>query len=113
MKVTLCGGNKIHMPESGCGDCEHLEYLINKLREDFDEFVAGALTEDEIVALTPIECPQPEEDETTAVVCEAEVCLAVVCNNGGGGSSGETAMDTAPQIRQIIPKLAFAYEREV
>lgn len=38
-KPTLCGKNRITIPESGCSDCDQLEYQIQQLREEIENWI--------------------------------------------------------------------------
>lgn len=59
---TICGRNRINMPTSGCGSCD-------------------ALTEEEIIALTPIECYEAPCSDSR--VCYGQTCCMIVGCNGG------------------------------
>lgn len=106
-KPTLCGSNRINIPESGCGDCEHLEYLIEQIQEWIENFeeegydalankptingvtVEGDKTSEEylitpisvadIIELTPMECYEPPCQDSRACFGEA-CCMIVACN---------------------------------
>lgn len=87
-KPTMCGNNRLHVPESGCGDCAELEYRIKQI----EDWINNPLTAADIEELTPIECFEPPgSDSRTCVgtacqmivgcdedisvrVCEAKVC---------------------------------------
>lgn len=74
---TLCGKNRLYIPESGCSDCDELAYRIDRLEERLNAFVP--MTEEQIEALTPIECLEPEG--ASGIVCQGEACLSIVCND--------------------------------
>lgn len=75
-KPILCGENRIYLPENGCGDCAELDYRISLL----EDWVNSAyLSENEIIALTPLECYEPPCADSR--VCYGEVCcMKIACN---------------------------------
>ena len=106
-KPTLCGNNRINMPESGCSDCDQLEYQIGQLQDwvhDFEEAGYNALTnkptingvtvegdktsedylitpisEADLIELTPMDCYIPPCQDSRACYGEA-CCMRVACN---------------------------------
>lgn len=106
-KPTLCGSNRINLPDSGCGDCEELEYRIKQLEDWKEEFVEEGynalankptingvtvegdktsedylilpISDADIIALTPMECYVPACQDSR--VCYGETCCMIVsCN---------------------------------
>lgn len=90
-KPTLCGRNKVNLPESGCGDCAELEYRIGKLEEWVE---SGFMSAEDIIALTPIECYEPPCRDSR--VCYGEACCMVVaCNQSTSCEVCEGGVDYA------------------
>ena len=106
-KPTICGKNRVNMPESGCTDCEELEYRINQLEEwknqfledgynaltnkptingvevsgdkTSEQYLISALSTADIIEVTPIECYIPPCRDSRA--CYGETCCMIVgCN---------------------------------
>lgn len=78
-KPSLCGRNRVNLPESGCDECAQLEYRIEQLEDRVDaieEWIMSPLTEEQIEALTPLECYVPECADSR--VCYGEACCAIV-----------------------------------
>lgn len=89
-KPTICGSNNVYIPESGCSECEEFAYRIEQLERWIEN---NFLTEEEIIALTPIECATDCQDSRACygkaccmlvgcgdedTVCNATVCTATV-----------------------------------
>lgn len=106
-KPYICGSNRMNLPESGCSDCDGLQYQIDQIKEWIQTFeeegydalankptingvtVEGDKTSEDylitpistadIVELTPIECYVPPCQDSRA--CYGEVCCMLVgCN---------------------------------
>lgn len=101
---SMCGDNRIYLPENGCGDCAELDYRISKLEDWKEQFVEdgynalankpsingvtveGSKTSEEYLItpisaealeeLTPMECYVPPCADSRA--CYGEVCCAIV-----------------------------------
>lgn len=106
-KPSICGNDRINLPDSGCGDCDALAYEIEKIKkwiETFEEegynslsnkptingvtvegdktsadYLIAPLSDDDIVDATPIECYQPPCQDSRACYGEA-CCMLVGCN---------------------------------
>lgn len=122
-KPTLCGSNRINMPESGCTDCDALAYRIDKLEEWKTEFVDEGynalnnkptingvtvegdktsedylitpISAEDIIALTPMECFEPACRDSRA--CYGEACCMIVGCEGNSSSKlceGQTCYAT-------------------
>lgn len=81
MKPTICGENRMYVPQGGCSDCAELEYEIQQLRNEFESFRDSFefMRAGDIEDATPIECLQPVGISGRACVGEAD--LAQVCNS--------------------------------
>lgn len=77
-KPTICGNSKVYIPTSGCSDCDELEYRIGKL-EDWVE--SATISEEDIIALTPLECEERTCEDSRACYGEA-CCMIVGCEEG-------------------------------
>lgn len=106
-KPTLCGSNRMNLPESGCGDCDALQHQIDEIKEwieTFEEegydalankpsingvtvegdktsedYLITSISEADIIELTPMECYVPPCQDSRA--CYGEVCCMIVgCN---------------------------------
>lgn len=104
----ICGKNRINLPESGCSECEGLEYRIHELevfKQNIEDNGYNALTNKptingvtvegnktsenylitpisdyDIETLTPFDCYEPPCADSR--VCYGEVCCAkVACSN--------------------------------
>ena len=101
---TLCGDNRIYLPENGCGDCAELEYRIGLLEDWKEQFVEDgynalankpsingvtvegdktsedylitAISIEDLEELTPLECYEPPCADSR--VCYGETCCAKV-----------------------------------
>lgn len=106
-KPYICGSNRTNLPESGCGDCDGLQYQIDQIKEWIETFeeegynalankptingvtVEGDKTSEDylitpistadIIELTPIECYVPPCQDSRACFGEA-CCMLVGCN---------------------------------
>lgn len=104
---TMCGKNRVNMPQSGCDDCAELEYRIDQISRWINEFesegynaltnkptingvtVEGDKTSEEylitpiseldIIDLTPMDCYVPACRDSRACYGEA-CCMIVACN---------------------------------
>lgn len=106
-KPTICGSNRMYLPESGCSDCDALQHQIDQIKEwiqTFEEegynalankptingvtvegdktsedYLITPITASDIIELTPIECYVPPCQDSRA--CYGEVCCMLVgCN---------------------------------
>lgn len=106
-KPYICGSNRMNLPESGCSDCDGLQYQIDQIKEWIQTFeeegydalankptingvtVEGDKTSEDylitpistadIIELTPIECYVPPCQDSRACFGEA-CCMLVGCN---------------------------------
>ena len=106
-KPSICGNDRINLPDSGCGDCDALAYEIEKIKkwiETFEDegynslankptingvtvegdktsedYLIAPLSDEDIVDVTPIECYQPPCQDSRACYGEA-CCMLVGCN---------------------------------
>ena len=116
VKPTMCGDNKIYLPENGCSDCSELDYRIGLLESWKEQFVSEGynalankptingvtvegnktseqylitpLSEADLVALTPLECYNSPCEDSRACYGEA-CCMIVGCDGGDDSSSSE------------------------
>lgn len=71
---TLCGKNPLYIPQSGCSDCDEFDYRIGLI----ENWINTPITAEELEALTPLECYEPECADSR--VCYGETCcMKVAC----------------------------------
>lgn len=121
-KPTICGSNRMYMPENGCSDCAELEYRIKQLedwKEEFveegynalankptingvtvegdktsEEYLITALSVEDIEALTPMECYEPPCADSR--VCYGEACCMIVaCDSESSSEACSGSIDHA------------------
>lgn len=106
-KPSICGNNRVTLPESGCSDCDALQYQIDQIKEwiqtfedegynalankptingvtvegdkTSEDYLISPISAEDLVELTPIECYVPPCQDSRACYGEA-CCMLVGCN---------------------------------
>lgn len=121
-KLTLCGRNRVKLPDSGCDGCTELENRIKELEDWKDEFVEEgynalahkptingvtvqgnktseqylikAIPIEDIEALTPMECYEPPCADSR--ICRGETCCMIVaCDSESSSEACSGSIDHA------------------